>query len=290
MNLMKDLQHTIDYIEKHITEPVDYEKIAREMNLSVFYFHRIFTIVCGFTPIEYIRKRRLTLAGSELFSTDKKIIDIALKYGYDTHESFTRAFTRFHGYTPNAVRKNNLPLKSFLPLRLSISVKGGESMKYRIIEKESFSVLEKVEVHDIITDENKNDIYNFWNRAKSDGTVQTLVNAMSKEADNLFGICYNSTVLDPKKFEYSIAAVCNADCDVPDGYRINEIPARTWVVFECIGAMPDAIQETWKKICTEFFPASDYIPTYEMDIEDYPNGDITSPDYRCYIWVAVEKR
>lgn len=290
MDWIKSLQRTIDYIEKHITEPVDYENIARQMNVSVFYFHRIFTIICGITPAEYIRNRRLTLAGSELFSTDNKIIDIALKYGYDTPESFSRAFTRFHGFTPNAVRRNNLPLKSFVPLKFSISVKGGKIMNYRITEKEAFTVLEKVEVHNVITEENKNDIYDFWDRAKADGTVQTLVNAMSKEAGNLFGICYNSTGSEPEKFEYSIAAVCSADCDVPDGYRINEIPARTWAVFECTGAMPDAIQETWKKICTEFFPASEYTPTYEMDIEDYPDGDITSPEYKSYIWVAVEKK
>lgn len=290
MDFIKDLQRTIDYMEEHITEPVDYEKIAAQMHFSSFYFQRIFTMLCGFSPSEYIRNRRLALAGSELVSTDSKVIDVALKYGYDTPEGFSRAFTRFHGVTPNAVKKGNAFIKSYLPLRVSISLKGGENMNYRIIEKEAFKVLEKVEVHQIITDENKYEISDFWDRAKSDGTVQTLVDSLAEGEKNLIGICYNSSVLDIKHFEYSIAAICKDDCTVPEGYRMNEIPARTWAVFECVGAMPTAIQETWRKILTEFLPTSDYVPTYEMDIEDYPDGDITSDDYKCYIWVTVEKK
>lgn len=71
--------------------------------------------------------------------------------------------------------------------------------------------------------------------------------------------------------------------------RINEIPAHSWVVTECIGAMPNAVQETWHEICSEFLPISGYEPTYEMDIEAYPSGKINSPDYKCEIWVAVKK-
>ena len=163
-------------------------------------------------------------------------------------------------------------------------------MKCKIIKKEAFKVLEKVEVHPVVTDENKNEISDFWDRAKADGTVKTLVDAMAEGEKNLIGICYNSSVLDVKQFEYSIACKCKDNCIVPDGYHMNEIPARTWAVFECVGAMPTAIQETWHRILTEFFPTSDYVPTYEMDIEDYPDGDATADDYKCYIWVAVEKK
>lgn len=290
MDWIKGLQRTIDYMEEHITEPADYKKIAAQMNVSIFYFQRIFTIICGFTPSEYIRNRRLALAGSELISTDSKVIDIALKYGYDTPEGFSRAFTRFHKATPNAVKKGNVPITSFSPLHISISLKGGQTMNYRIIEKEAFKVLEKIEVHQIITDENKYEISDFWNRAKADGTVQTLINSLAEGEKNLIGICYGNSKNDSNTFEYSIAAKCADGCIVPEGYRLNEIPAGTWAVFECTGAMPTAIQEMWNRIVTEFFPASDYEPTYEMDIEDYPDGDTTSDDYRSYIWIAVRKK
>lgn len=290
MNWIKGLQRTIDYMEEHITEPIDYKKIACEMNVSEFYFQRIFTMICGFTPSEYIRNRRLTLAGSELLSTDNKVIDIALKYGYDTPEGFARAFTRFHGVTPNIVRKGDVSIKSFVPLRVSISLKGGSSMNYRIVEKEAFKVLERVEVHQIITEENKYEISDFWDRAKADGTIQILVDSLADDEKNIIGICYGDSYGNSKTFEYSIAAKCKENCIVPKGYRINEIPKRTWAVFECVGKMPDSIQETWHKIVTEFFPTADYEPTCEIDIEDYPDGDVTADDYKSYIWVTVKKK
>lgn len=289
MDWIRGLQHAIDYMEAHLTEPTDYQNIAREMNVSVFYFQRIFTLVCGFTPGEYIRNRRLSLAGSEIVLTDRKIIEIALEYGYDTPEGFTRAFTKFHGAAPNLVRKQQLAIRSFAPLRIFISVKGGNSMHYRIVEKEAFTVLEKFEVHATVGENNKYEISDFWDRAKADGTVQTLVGALADGEKNLKGICYNDFG-ENKTFLYSIAAVCDSHCTAPDGYRIHHIPAGTWLIFDCTGAMPDAIQETWRRIVTEFFPTSDYEPTYEMDIEDYTDGDTTSPDYQCSIWISVTKK
>ena len=134
MDWVKSFQQAVDYIEEHILEPTDCERIAREMNISSFYFQKIFSILCGFTVGEYIRNRRLALAGSELLSTDEKIIDIALKYGYDSPEGFTRAFARFHGITPSDVRKNGASVRSFARLSVSISVKGGSSMDYNIMK------------------------------------------------------------------------------------------------------------------------------------------------------------
>lgn len=289
MDWIRGLQRSVDYMEAHITEPADYNLIASQMNVSAFYFQRIFTMICGFPPSEYIRSRRLTLAGSELLCGDMKIIDVALKYGYDSPEGFSRAFTRFHGVTPNTAKKGNITLKSFSPLKITISLKGGKSMNYKIIEKEAFCVLEKVETHSVVTDENKYEISDFWDRAKADGTVQTLVSSLADGKNNLMGICYGDAV-NAGKFEYSIAAECNKNCTVPDGYRMREIAAGTWIIFECTGAMPDAIQETWHRIITEFFPTADYEPTCELDIEDYPDGDTLSPDYKSYIWIPVKKK
>lgn len=290
MDWVKGLQRTIDYMETHITEPTDYELIAREMNVSAFYFQRIFTMICGFTPGEYIRNRRLALAGSELLNTDTRVIDVALKYGYDTPEGFSRAFSRFHGVSPSAVKKNGAVLRSFSPLRVSISLKGGKSMNYRIIEKEAFRVIERAEIHSTVDEENQRSVPDFWDRARADGTMDFLVSCLDADERNLYGICYGNTSKDSKTFEYSIAAKCSGSCEIPEGYRFREIPARTWAVFESVGAMPDAIQETWRRIVAEFFPASDYEPTYEMDIEVYDDGDISSENYKSWIWVAVKKK
>lgn len=290
MDWIKGLQRTINYMETHITEPVNYEMIAREMNVSAFYFQRIFTMICGYTPAEYIRNRRLALAGSELLTTDGKVIDIAMKYGYDTPEGFSRAFSRFHGVTPHTVRKCGVTLRSFAPMQVSISLKGGKSMNYRIIEKEAFTVIEKAEKHSTVDDKNQKTIPDFWDRARADGTIEFLVSCLASDEKNLYGICYGTDSTDSSTFEYSIAAKCGSGCEIPEGYRIREIPERTWAVFESIGSMPEAIQETWRRIVTEFFPASDYEPTYEMDIEVYDEGDISADGYKSWIWVAVRKK
>lgn len=137
MHWIDGLQKAIDYIEEHLTDNINYEEIAKQSFSSTFHFQRVFSILCGYTLGEYIRNRRLTLAGKELLLGNKKIIDIALKYGYENPDSFSRAFSRFHGVTPSEVIRKNASLKSFLPLRLKISLKGGEIMDYRIEEKNS---------------------------------------------------------------------------------------------------------------------------------------------------------
>lgn len=290
MDWVKGLQRTIDYIESHITEPADYDRIAREMNVSAFYFQRIFTMICGFTPGEYIRNRRLALAAGELLSTDAKIIDIAMKYGYDTPEGFSRAFSRFHGTTPNAVRRERMSVRSFSPLQVSISLKGGKSMNYRIIEKEAFRVIEKACEHSMDDEQNQKTIPEFWDISRTDGTRDFLLSCLDEDEKNLYGICYDNSTTDSQTFEYSIAAKCSRNVQLPEGYRFSDIPAQTWAVFECVGAMPDAIQNTWRRILTEFFPASDYEPAYNMDIEVYDRGDISAENYKSWIWVSVKKK
>ena len=287
MDWIRSFQHSIDYIEENLAnEELSIEDIACLMNISTFYYQKIFTIICGFSVGEYIRGRRLSIAGSELAAADNKVIDIALKYGYDTHEGFTKAFTKFHGATPSAVR-NGAPIKSLAKLSVTISMKGGEIMDYKIVKTDAFMVLEKREVHSISEEQNNNTIPEFWARAHKDGTVIKLLNAASDRTD-IFGICYANPHKDESTFDYSIAVKYDGSSPVPEGFTVNEIPARTWAVFSCTGKMPKAIQELWHRICTEFFPSSSYEPTYEMDIEVYKYGDMTSDDYQSEIRVPVK--
>ena len=144
MEWIESISKAIEYMETHITENLTVNDIAKEVCISPFYFQKGFSMLCGFTVAEYIRQRRLTLAAIELVSTDNRIIDIAMKYGYDSPDSFTKAFTRFHGSTPTAVRRYGAMMKSFASLKINISLKGGYTMDYKIIEKEAFTVLVSV--------------------------------------------------------------------------------------------------------------------------------------------------
>lgn len=159
-------------------------------------------------------------------------------------------------------------------------------MNYKIQEKSAFCVLEKVSAHTVADEKNKQTIPEFWAQCHKDGTVTRLLQAATDE--NVYGICYAPTK-NCDTFDYSIAVVCQNDVEVPQDFRKSTIPARTWAVFECIGAMPNAIQEMWGKIESEFFATSGYRSTNEMDMEVYPDGDTDSPDYRCEIWVTVCK-
>jgi len=129
------IQKTVDYIEAHITEELDYDSIAAEGFSSSYHFQRTFGLLCGFTLGEYIRKRRLSLAGAELAQGECKVIDAALKYGYESPDSFAKAFYKFHGILPSEAKLNGRRLKSFSRLSLNISLEGGSLMDYRLEEK-----------------------------------------------------------------------------------------------------------------------------------------------------------
>ena len=135
MDWITGMQNAIDYIEEHITEKVDYEEIARCSCLSSYNFQRAFGILCGYTLGEYIRNRRLSMAGQDLAQTGMKVIDVALKYGYESPDSFAKAFQKFHGVTPSAAREAGAVLRSFARLSVKISLEGGSVMNYRIEEK-----------------------------------------------------------------------------------------------------------------------------------------------------------
>lgn len=290
MNWIAGIQHAIDYVEENIAHELDYDEIAKLAYSSGFHFQRVFGILCGYTLGEYIRARRLTLAGMELAASDIKVIDVALKYGYDSPESFGRAFAKFHGITPSQARSSGANLKLFSRISVKLVLEGGHVMDYRIEEKGAFTVIEKVKSFSSKEDANLKEIPKFWAQSKTDGTIGTLCGYCGGSGFNgrILGICYGDGCAS--EFPYSIAAGYNGKTPVPEGFRLNEIPAGTWAIFQCKGAMPAAIQDLWHRIYTEFFPASEYRPKNEVDFEVYPDGDTASPDYESEIWIAVEKQ
>ncbi len=128
MDWMTSIQQTIDFIEENICKELEVDMLADRIYTSRFYFQKVFTILCDCTVSEYIRNRRMTLAGYEVIDTESSLLEIALKYGYETNESFTRAFTRFHGITPSEARKNHSNLKAFSRISLKSNLSGGKAL------------------------------------------------------------------------------------------------------------------------------------------------------------------
>ncbi|MCH5348037.1 MAG: AraC family transcriptional regulator [Oscillospiraceae bacterium] len=289
MEWAKAISEAVRYIESHITEDITMYEVAGHVNISPFYFHKGFSILCGYSIAEYIRNRRMSLAGEELITSDITITELAMKYGYDSPDSFTKAFSRFHGNTPLTVRRDKAMIKTFAPLKLTISLKGGYIMDYRIVQKENFTILGTSKE---FTYENaKQDIPLFWEEHYSAGN--------GKYVCGMFGINIES---DPgpkmgnEKFEYLIADVYHPSMDIPDGFEVRTIPAFTWAVFPCHGAVVDSLQSTNTKIFSEWLPA---MQDYEMsagycvemydDASKYPNGT-NDENYYSEIWIPVKKK
>lgn len=285
MEWMKAIGDAVDYIEKHITEDISTETVAEHVHISPFYFQKGFSMLCGYTVTEYIRNRRLALAGGELLSSDVKIIDAALKYGYDSPDSFTKAFTRFHGITPSMARREGVMLKSFAPLKLTISLKGGYLMDYKITKKESFTVLGFSRTFNY--ENASRDCPAFWQEHYAQGRGRYVGGAFGVNIDCFMG---------HDSFEYLIADLYNPAMDIPEGFVVKTIPAFTWAVFPCIGPAPDAMQNINTRIFSEWLPA---LKEYELSAgyciemydnpEKYPEGTLDA-NYRAEIWVPVTKK
>lgn len=290
MDWITGISKAIDYIEEHITEPTDYARAAKEACSSPFNFQRVFALLCGYTLGDYVRMRRLTLAGEELLSTDAKVIDVALKYGYDSPESFSRAFTRFHGVSPSAVRKG-AAIRSFSRICVKLILTGGSIMEYRIEKKQEAKIIcRRREFTKPGDDYTNREIPEFWNECGRDGSIQKLCGYIKDSAQfkGLLGVCFSTEMTD-SGFPYGIGAEYDGESD-PQDFEIVEIPAYTYAVFTVRGRMPDAFRETYRKICTEFFPQSGYEYGNGVEIEVYPSADVQNPDYSCEIWIAVKPK
>lgn len=291
MDWIQGIQRAIDYTEAHIREEIDYEEVARAAYSSVFHFQRVFGILCGYTLGDYIRMRRLSLAGEELSTKQERIIDVALRYGYDTPESFSRAFTRFHGITPSEAKKGG-NVKVFTPLFVKLTLTGGSKMDYRIEKRDAFRVVcKRKKVGKPQSANATQEITAMWREYGADGTMDRLIASIPENLGmkGLLGICFSSE-LDASQFPYGIGVEYDGR-EVPDGFEVITIPAHTYAVFTSRGKMPDAFIDTYHRIVTEFFPQS---PQYEyaenIEFEVYSSADTSDPDYRCEIWIAVNEK
>ncbi len=279
MEWVKSLNQAIEYMEDNLTEDITCEEIAEHIYLSSFHFQRAFSLFTGLTVGEYIRNRRLSLAAQELLLSKVKVIDIALKYGYETPEGFSKAFTRFHGITPNEVKKQGAILKSFNRLILKVVMEGGNSMDYRIEKKDAFQVVAKARIFNEIT--SKTEVPSFWDDYFNE--------KLNEKVCGMMGICAQAKV-NAKEWKYGIGCERQYVKEIPEGFEIFEIPAYTWAIFTCIGPMPDAIQNQWKRVYSEWLPASNYELISDYDIEFYTEGNTDSDDYVSEIWIPVKEK
>lgn len=276
MEWTQAIREAIRYMEAHLLEDISAEDVAAAVHVSGFYFQKGFHLMSGYSIGEYIRNRRLYLAALDLLAGEK-VIDTALKYGYDTPESFSKAFRRFHGMTPAQVKQKRGGIRPFLPLTISVSVRGGSEMDYTIEKADAFQV---IGVRRRFRFENSYEmIPKFWEEflaKEAPGIYEKLGSACDV---GHYGICVDN--VGAEEFEYWIAGDYTGG-EVPDGLETWEVPAQTWAKFNSSGAL----QSVNTRIFREWLPGN---PEWEFaanfNLEVYYENDVYTE-----IWIPVRKR
>ncbi len=283
MDWINRMNSSIDYIEENLAGIIDFERAAQIAGCSVYNFQRMFSFILDKPLSEYIRSRRLTLAAFELQHSNMKIIDVALKYGYDSHDSFTRAFQRFHGVVPSLARDKGTKLKSCPRISFQISIRGDKQMNYQIEDFEEFSIVGfKKRVNTATAFE---EIPKIWDTASKNGDMNSLfkmLTAADSRPAGLLGICVGGNWGNSEEFDYYLGVTTNIE--PADNMAKFDFPKATWVIFDASGKLPDAVQEVHKRFYTEWLPNSGYEP------DDLPTIECYMQNNRQEVWVAIVKK
>jgi AraC family transcriptional regulator len=254
---------SIDYIENHLDENIEYSLVAREAYCSEYHFSRLFSSLVGISLSEYIRRRRLTNAAFELQSGTVKIIDVAMKYGYESPDAFTRAFKKQHGVLPSAVHEGSEFLKAYPRISFQITIKGDVEMKYRI-EKIDYTMRFVGVSYPVRTSSAFRKIPELLRKAKKEGLQQKLID-MSWEnpkcaLQSIVGICGKEAAIIDEQFDYFIGV--RYDREIPDEMEEIIIPPTVYAVF------PNVV-DAWKRLYSEWLPTSGYELANQPCIEHY---------------------
>ena len=277
MEWVNGLNQTIAYIEEHLTDEIDYEALARLACCSAYHYQRMFAYMAGVPLSEYIRRRRMSRAAVDLQSGEK-VIDVSLKYGYQSPTAFNRAFQSVHGIAPSAVREEGAAVKSFPPLRFTIMVKGTEEMEYRIEKRDAFRIVGISAPLDKDLEKNFAVVPQMWGNAASDGTIPRLAALMDGQPAGLLGV---SACGDEEDWRYFIAV---SSAQPAGDFEEYTIPAATWAVFPGQGTNL-SLQDLERRVVTEWLPTSGYEYGSAPDVEVYLNPDPNNASYE--VWIPV---
>lgn len=279
------LQQIIDYVENHLQrteEPVNHEEIAKIAGCSFDFFQKVFSYMNGISFSEYVRFRKLTLAGYDLKSTSMKIVDISYKYGYDSPTSFTKAFQQFHGSSPKEARKKDVQLRVMPKMQLA----GKQQYSWNLERKRSLRLIGKSTRVSCRNGEHYQSIPKFWNDCQKDGIYTALISLDTGSPRGLFGL-FGFYEESSETIEYSI--MVRSDHSLPQGFTEIEIPAATWAVFDCIGPVPQAIQKGWNYLNEEWLIKYPFQHAPYPELEWYSDGNVYDSNYLSQIWIPIQE-
>ncbi|MFC3038699.1 GyrI-like domain-containing protein [Virgibacillus xinjiangensis] len=290
MELLKNMNEAMKYIEENLTGNLDMKVVARIAHCSEYHFKRMFSFLAGITLSEYIRRRRLSLAAFELVDHDRKVIDIAVKYGYNSPDAFTRAFQHLHGVTPSQARNDGQPLKAYPQMSFQLSIRGGNEMNYRLEQKEAFNIVGIMKRVPIVFEGENPHITEMW-KSMTREKIDQLKKISDVEPGGLIQASANfSEGRMEEKGELDQYIGVATTQESPGTFSALEVPAMTWAVFESTGPFPHTLQNTWGRIYSEWFPSSNYQATEGPEILSIKTEDLTSPSVTSEIWIPVVRR
>ncbi|MCX9101996.1 AraC family transcriptional regulator [Bacillus anthracis] len=290
MDSLKNMNAAMRYIENNLTNEINFKEVAKLAYCSEYHFKRMFSFLAGISLSEYIRCRRLTLAAFELKNSDAKVIDVAIKYGYNSPDSFARAFQNLHGITPSEARNSNHSLKAYSPMTFQLSIQGGNEMNYRIEEKESFRIIGITKRVPIVFNGVNEEIASMWKSLNPD-VIQTLKSLSNMEPTGIISASTNFSegrMEEKGELDHYIGVATTRDC--PEQFKQLEVAASTWAIFEAVGPFPDALQNVWGRIYSEWFPSSNYELAEGPEILWNEQKDISSPNFKSEIWIPVLRK
>ncbi|MFJ5225451.1 effector binding domain-containing protein [Streptomyces sp. NPDC088400] len=285
--MLERLNQALEYVDSHLGRRIEVSELARIAVTSEYHFRRMFSALAGISLSEYIRRRRLTVAGAEVLAGERTLLEIAVRYGYTSGEAFARAFRAMHGVGPGEARRTGAALHSQPRMSFRLIIEGSSSMRYRVVEKDRFQVVGK-KVRVPLVHEGMNPAIADFIRSIDKATIRRITELSDQEPEGIVAVSDN---LDPSRAEgteldYYHAVVTGAA--VPDDLDALTVPAGTWAVFENSGQFPQALQYLWRDVFTQWFPSNPY--------RSRPGPEILrtrlSPDgaeAEAELWIPVER-
>lgn len=285
--MLERLNQAMEYVERHLDQRIEVPELARIAVTSEYHFRRLFSALAGMPLSEYVRRRRLTLAGAEVLAGDRTLLEIAVRYGYTSGEAFARAFRAMHGVGPGEARRSGASLQSQPRLSFRLTVEGSSSMRYRVVEKDEFRVVgRKVRVP--LVHEGVNPAIADFIRGIDQETLRRMASLSDQEPEGIVGVSDN---LDPSRAEgteldYYHGVVTRAAA--PEDMEALAVPAGTWAVFESSGPFPQALQHLWRDVFTQWFPSNPYRSRPGPEIlRTRLSQDAAQAD--AELWIPVER-
>lgn len=290
MDMLARLNEALGYVEKNLDSTLDMKEVARIACCSEYHFTRMFSFLSGMTLSEYIRRRRLTLAAFDLSQDESRVIDVAIKYGYASPDSFARAFQAVHGVTPSEARGHGSSLKAFPRMTFQLTIQGGGEMNYRVEQKEAFRIVGISKRVPIVFHGVNPDIAAMYQSLTPEliGTIKGLSNIEPSGIISASAHFGEGRMEEKGELDHYIGAATTLKA--PDGLARLEVPASTWAVFTAVGPFPDTLQEVWGRIFAEWLPSSNFELAEGPEILWNEHPDVTLPQYRSEIWIPVQKK